>query len=266
MGQILSESSDPTEIMVVSLESAEARRAAFAARAAGTSLAWRFFDACTGPAPGMTIDEAAIRGNKGRPMSKGEIGCYASHFSIWQDIIARGVRQAIILEDDTVVDWAYLEPLAHTDLHAEGIDYLRLYAKRPTWQRVVRRDFLQHSRTIVELIGLAYGTQGYAITLDGARRLAKHCRTVRRPIDDEMDRSWAHGLPNLALYPAPILEAALVSDIGNSRFAPQSDPLYHSAKQMVWRHVERARMRMLKARRLLDRCPPRPLRRGLARA
>lgn len=252
MGNSLPES-DVAEILVVSLESAAARREAFAARAAGTALAWRFFDACTAPAPGMTIDEAAIRRHKGRPMSKGEIGCYASHFSIWQDMIARGVRQAIVLEDDTVVDWAYLEPLARTDLHAERIDYLRLYAKRPTWQRVVRRDFLQHSRAVVELVGLAYGTQGYAITLDGARRLAAHCRTVRRPIDDEMDRSWAHGLPNLALYPAPILEAAVVSDIGSSRFGPKSDPLYHSVKQRAWRQLERARMRMLKARRLLER-------------
>ena len=253
MGEFRPESGEAAEILVVSLESAEARRAAFAARAAETSLAWRFFDACTAPAPGMTIDEAAIRRNKGRAMSKGEIGCYASHFSIWRDMIERGVRQAIVLEDDTVVDWAYLEPLARTDLHAEGIDYLRLYAKRPTWQRVVRRDFLQHSRAIVELVGLAYGTQGYAITLEGARRLAEHCRTVRRPIDDEMDRSWAHGLPNLALYPAPILEAAVVSDIGNSRFVAKSDPLYHSARQRLWRQIERARMRMLKARRLLER-------------
>lgn len=253
MGEFLPESSAAAEVMVVSLESAATRRKAFAARAAGTSLAWRFFDACTGPVSGMTIDEPAIRRNKGRPMSKGEIGCYASHFSIWQDMVARGVRQAIVLEDDTVVDWAYLEPLARTDLHAEGIDYLRLYAKRPTWQRVVRSDFLQHSRAVVELVGLAYGTQGYAITLEGARRLAAHCSTVRRPIDDEMDRSWAHGLPNLALYPAPILEAAIVSDIGNSRFGPKADPLYHSVKQKAWRHIERARMRMLKARRLLER-------------
>lgn len=237
----------------MSLETAQARRHAFAARAGDTKLAWRFFDACTAPAAGMTIDEPAIRRNKGRVMSKGEIGCYASHFSIWQDLIARGVRQAIVLEDDTVVDWTYLEALAATDLGAEGIDYLRLYAKRPTWQRVVRQDFLQHSRAVVEVVGLAYGTQGYAITRDGARRLAAHCKTVRRPIDDEMDRSWAHGLPNLALYPAPILEAAVASDIGNSRFVPKTDPLYHSVRQKVWRQWERARMRMLKARRSLVR-------------
>ena len=35
-----------------------------------------------------------------------------------KELVARGVRQAIVLEDDTVVDWAYLEPLARTDLHA----------------------------------------------------------------------------------------------------------------------------------------------------
>src|SRR3546814_16842386 len=89
--------------------------------------------------------------------------------------------------------------------------------------------------------------------------------TLFRSIDDEMDRSWAHGLPNLALYPAPILEAAVVSDIGNSRFVPKNDPLYHSARQRLWRQIERARMRMLTARRLLDRCPPHPLRRGVTR-
>lgn len=249
----LPELSDPAEIWVVSLGTAEARRTAFAERAGNATLPWRFFDACTGPAEGMEIDEVAVRRNKGRALTRGEIGCYASHYSIWRDMIARGVRQAIVLEDDTVVDWIYLERLARADLHAIGIDYLRLYAKRPTWQRVVRGDFLQHSRTVVELIGLAYGTQGYAITLEGAQRLAEHCRTVRRPIDDELDRSWAHGVRNLALVPAPILEATMASDIGAARFAPKADPAYHSLRQKAWRRLERTRMRLLKARRLLER-------------
>jgi glycosyl transferase family 25 len=253
LAQSLPELDVTAEVLVVSLQSAEVRRAAFAERAAGTSLSWRFFDACTAPAPGMTIDEIAIRRNKGRPMTKGEIGCYASHFSIWQEMVARDIPQAIVLEDDTVVDWAYLERLAQVDLHAIGVDYLRLYAKRPTWQRKVRGDFLQHSRTIVELIGLAYGTQAYAITREGAERLVEHCRVMRRPIDDAMDRSWAHGLRNLALYPAPVLEATVPSDIGASRFMEKSAPEYHSVRQQAWRHLERARMRLLKARRLLER-------------
>ena len=243
----------PGRIFVVSLASATERRAAFAERAQHTSLRWSFFDACTAIAEGMEIDNAAVRRNKGRDLTAGEIGCYASHFSIWREILRTGIRQAIVLEDDTVVDWAYLERLATTDLAGEGIDYLRLYAKRPTYQRVVRSDFLQHSRTVVELIGLAFGTQGYAITQEGARRFAEHCRIVRRPVDDEMDRSWAHGMPNLALYPAPILEAAIASDIGLGRFAPTRDPAYNSLRQRTWRRIERARMRLMKARRILER-------------
>src|SRR3546814_14074570 len=81
-----------------------ARRAAFAARAAETSLAWRFFDACPAPAPGMPIDEAAIRRNKGRAMSKRENGCSASHFSICQDMVGPGVRHSSILAAATLVD------------------------------------------------------------------------------------------------------------------------------------------------------------------
>ena len=253
MVQNLPELGEPAEIWVVSLATAEVRRGAFAARAGHTTLPWRFFDACTGLAEGMELDELAISRNKGRALTRGEIGCYASHYSIWRDLVARGVRQAIVLEDDTVVDWAYLERLARADLHAAGIDYLRLYAKRPTYQRVVRRDFLQHSRTVVELIGLAYGTQGYAITLEGAQRFVAHCRMVQRPIDDEMDRSWAHGVRNLALFPAPILEATVASDIGAARFAPKADPAFHSVRQKAWRRLERTRMRLLKARRLLER-------------
>ncbi|VVT00136.1 Glycosyltransferase family 25 (LPS biosynthesis protein) [Sphingomonas sp. EC-HK361] len=242
-----------TEILVVSLADAADRRAAFADRARGANAAWRFVDAATGLIPALTLDEAAVRRNKGRALTKGEIGCYASHFAIWDDMVARGIAQVIVLEDDTIVDWAYLERLGAIDLAARGFDYLRLYAKRPTSYRVVAKDFLQHSRTVVELIGLAYGTQGYAITLKGARALAGECRVIRRPIDDAMDRSWAHGVRNLALVPAPILEATVPSAIGAARFTGKDDPAFHTVRQRAWRRLERMRMRLLKVRRILGR-------------
>ena len=240
-----------TELFVVSLADAGDRRAAFSDRARDTALSWRFFDACTQRPDSLMIDEAAIRRNKGRALTRGEIGCYASHFSIWEEMVARDIAQAIVLEDDTIIDWAYIERLADTDLAARGFDYLRLYAKRPTFQRVVATDFLQHSRTVVELIGPAYGTQGYAITLAGARAFIDECRVIRRPIDDAMDRSWAHGVRNLALFPAPILEATVPSAIGAARFAGKDDPAFHTLRQRAWRRLERARMRMMKARRFL---------------
>lgn len=245
--------SQPCPVVVISLARATARREGFAARAADADIDWRFFDACTERPTALALDEAAVLRNKGRALTRGEIGCYASHWSIWRDMIDQNISQRIVLEDDVVVDWAYLERLAAVDLSAAGIDYLRLYAKRPTFQRVVRKDFLQHSRSVVELIGLAYGTQGYAITLAGAKRLVAHMSVIERPVDDGMDRSWAHGLPNLALFPAPLFEAVVPSDIGAERFQPKSHPSFGSLRQRGWRRVERMRMRWLKVRRLLGR-------------
>jgi len=245
--------SQPCSVVVISLARATARREGFAAPAADADIDWRFFDACTERPETLALDEAAVLRNKGRALTRGEVGCYASHWSIWRDMVDRGKPQMIVLEDDVVVDWAYLERLAGIDLSAEGIDYLRLYAKRPTFQRVVRKDFLQHSRSVVELIGLAYGTQGYAITLAGAKRLVEHMSVIERPVDDGMDRSWAHGLPNLALFPAPLFEATVPSNIGADRFQPKSHPSFASFKQRNWRQMERMRMRMLKVRRLLGR-------------
>src|SRR3546814_7977780 len=101
----------------------------------------------------------------------------------------QGIAQGIGLEDYTIVDWAFMAQLAATDLAARDIPYLRLYSKFPTFSRIVERDFLQHSRSVVELVGYPFGTQAYAITLPAARAFLRACATVKRPVDDQMDRS-----------------------------------------------------------------------------
>lgn len=240
-------------ILVVSMENAAARRTAFAERARGVSIPWRFFDAKQALADGLTYDADAVGRNKGRQLTDGEIGCYSSHFSIWQEIIAEGWRQCIVLEDDTIVDWAFLARIAATNLAAHDIRYLRLYAKTPIWHRTVRKNFLQHARTVVELVGHAYGTQAYAITIEGARALSAACRTVRRPIDDEMDRSWDHGVPNLMLFPAPVIEEYVESAIGSARFSAGRGAAYGTPRQRLTRWAERQRIRARKLGLVLER-------------
>ena len=36
----------------------------------------------------------------GRPLTYGEIGCFMSHFNIWQDMVVRDLQTVLILEDD----------------------------------------------------------------------------------------------------------------------------------------------------------------------
>src|SRR3546814_18016857 len=101
-----------SDLLVVSMENATRRRAAFSERARSAGIPWRFFDAKRTLAEGLTYDADAVERTKGRQLTEGEVGCYSSHFSIWQEMIARGWPQCIVLEDDTIVDWAFLSRLA----------------------------------------------------------------------------------------------------------------------------------------------------------
>lgn len=239
-----SETAPMAPVAVISMADAGERRAAFAARAGQAAVGWRFVDACTGLADGLRYDARAVECNKGRQLSPGEIGCYSSHFSLWRDMAGRGTRQLIVLEDDTIVDWAFLARLAATDLAAHDIPYLRLYWKLPTVSRTVRRHFLHHARSLVELAGYPFGTQAYAITLDGARAFLRACETITRPIDDQMDRSWDHGVRNLALFPAPVIEACGESAIGGTRHDGARSAAFYAPRARAARWIDRQRMRM----------------------
>jgi glycosyl transferase family 25 len=97
---------------------------------------------------------------------------------------------------------------------------------------VLQRRYLNRNFSLLRLLGHAYGTQGYVITRVGAERLMAACRDIRRPIDDQMDRFWEHGVPNLAIFPFPIMEEAVPSAIGMARFEAESP--YRTMKRRIY--------------------------------
>lgn len=145
-------------------------------------------------------------------MSAGELGAYASHYALWSWFVRSDYRQLLVLEDDVLVDWDYLAALTAHDLRVVGIDFLRLYALSPgLWRPKGRLE----GRQVLQYLTYVYGAQAYVLTQAGARRLIEHARVVRRPVDDELDRSWAHGVPNLCVYPFPVIERYAPSIIGD---------------------------------------------------
>jgi glycosyl transferase, family 25 len=229
-----------TLVLVISLPDAAGRRADFTERARGTTLPWRFFDAHRELGPGLTYtpEEAVVA--KGRPLTPGELGCYSSHYHVWQSLLEGGAAQMIVLEDDTVVDWTFLEKLAAVDFRARGVAYLRLFAKRPCAFRL-HGEAIEPQRYLVEYAAYAHGTQGYVVTRAGAERFAHHCRRVRRPVDVELDRAWDHGVPCLAVFPSPLTEVSSASTIGSARWERQEIPASLRGARLRMRLVERAR-------------------------
>jgi glycosyl transferase family 25 len=230
-----------TKIIVISMADAADRRSRFQGRADGGPVVWNFYPARSTLHPALHYSEQSAIVAKGRPMRPGELGCYSSHYAAWEDLQTDDAGQYVVLEDDVIVDWNFVGKLAQVDLAAMGIDYLRLYYKVPTRAAVVKNNFIERARSIVELSGSAFGTQGYVITKAGARILLDHCREVTRPIDDEMDRSWAHGMPNLAVFPFPIIEESAQSSIGGNRFETFHVPEHLKLKRLFTHRVERWR-------------------------
>jgi glycosyl transferase family 25 len=230
-----------TKIIVISLPAAQERRERFRERAHNAPVAWSFYPGRTGLHPGLHYDEQAAIIAKGRPLRPGELGCFSSHYTAWEELLSDHADQYVILEDDVIVDWAFMSKLAEVDLAEAGISYLRLYYKFPGATALVRENFIERARSLVELGGPAYGTQGYAITRAGAKVFLKHCRVVTRPIDDEMDRAWVHGQRNLAVFPFPIMEESSRSTIGNARFEDFDVPQHLKLKRLVHYRVERLR-------------------------
>ncbi|HEY7613924.1 MAG TPA: glycosyltransferase family 25 protein [Gemmatimonadales bacterium] len=229
-----------TLVQVISLPDAVARRAGFAERARDTTLPWKFFDAHRELGPGLSYrpDDAVVA--KGRPLMPGELGCYSSHYHAWQALLESSAAQTIVLEDDTIVDWTFLEKLAAVDFAARGVSYLRLFAKRPCAFRL-HGEAIEPQRYLIEYAGYAHGTQGYVVTRTSAERFARHCRRVRRPVDIELDRAWDHGVPCLAVFPFPLTEISTASTIGSARWRQQRIPPALRRARFGMRVAERGR-------------------------
>lgn len=205
-------------VYVISMVDSVERRRRFSRHAEDCGMDWQFFDAHTALGEGLAYEEQRALINHGRLLTAGELGCYSSHYGVWKHLMDSGDDRCIVLEDDVIVDWAGLKLLVNSDLSSHDVEYLRLYHKKPGRMKTYVADFPRRSLHIVELFDKAYGTQGYLITRSAARKFLELFDDVVRPIDDQMDRYFAHGVPNLSMYPFLLIEESVASEIGVSRF------------------------------------------------
>ncbi len=208
------------------------------------------FDALTAlPAP-LSYDPEETRRIRGRYLTQGELGCFASHYVLWEELCAADDADAyIVLEDDVVINTTFFENfLKSTDGIEQSLDYLRFYSKVPT-KPLGRRPYMD--RFIVEYGEVTYGTQAYFINKAGAGAYLDSIKNVRRPVDDEMDRAWVHNVPIYCVYPHPVMEVTTQSTIQNARH--QLNPP-NGIRRLGWfyeRGLERLRKEAYRTRRRL---------------
>jgi|SRR5581483_318673 len=149
-----------------------------------------FFDPDGLPAPALT---------------KGEIGCYASHLAVWQSIAeGRHPGPTLICEDDIRLPENFVEIVSAALSRApEGWDVIRLSSAtwRTVWPVCKVADGYQlvcYSKTPVRL-------GAYLLSPQGAHKLLRPALR-NRPVDHDLARPWELDLDQYGVYPPPVYQ------------------------------------------------------------
>ncbi len=97
-------------------------------------------------------DEQKSQLYRGKSLTKGQLGCYASHYLLWEKCIKLN-EPIIVLEDDALLyPDAFLDIVAHIDKLAGKFECIRLFDnKRPAFSHY--KIFLNyHTQPYINLV------------------------------------------------------------------------------------------------------------------
>jgi glycosyl transferase, family 25 len=144
-------------------------------------------------------------------MKRGEIGCFDSHFRLWQHVCETNLESAVILEDDVdLSDNADLfqrlvDGLAEAKkLEPELELFYFIHSSKPSEKPQLSPN-VQYPREVT--------TMGYYLTRSGAEKLLKKAKPFYRPVDCFMEEMCdTNSIVGLSLFPAICYVRPLSSD------------------------------------------------------
>lgn len=207
------------EIFIINLASSTARKANITRQLADLGLAFTLFPAIDGRKEEHRLfgryDNELNQHYRGQALSKGQLGCYASHYLLWQKCVALS-RPIVVLEDDALIHpEPFLEFLNEIDTLHQQFDCIRLFDNK-------RKAFASVRVSGVNTVAIHkfnkghLSTTGYFLTPNGAKKLLQHSEHWYMPVDLYMDRYWVNGVECHGTVPACMTnDPKFDSDIGD---------------------------------------------------
>ena len=155
-------------------------------------------------------------------MTKGEVGCYASHLSIMHCILSENITEPVcVLEDDLRFEGNFVGlQEAMTALPADW-DILRI--SNPTKADCSLKGTIDGFGKLVKYWRVPNTTGAYVINQRGARKFLQYQTLRQRPIDEDMRRVWEHGMVTYGILPSPTtpnIFDSTIDRIGGERALP----------------------------------------------
>ncbi|XP_041370447.1 procollagen galactosyltransferase 1-A-like isoform X2 [Gigantopelta aegis] len=181
----------------------------------------------------------------GRALTMGEIGCFLSHYFLWQEMISKNLKRVLFFEDDVRFEPQFrhkLQKMLHeADTYIPQWELIYLGRKR---LRPSEEAMIQGTNTLC-WPHYSYWTLSYLLTLDGARKLIAQNPLVKMlPVDEYLpimfnkhpEKSWKQyfsprnlvgiSAEPLLVYPTHYTgEPNYVSDTEDSSVIPLEDQL-----------------------------------------
>lgn len=166
-----------SEIYMINLKRRTERRVKMEATMKELGLDYTYFEAVDGKTltdeillqKGITLLPEYADPYHKRPMTMGEIGCFLSHFTIWQKMVELGQQEVLVLEDDIRFEPYFRERTEQLMREARDIGgWDLIYFGRKRLQE--NEAFLKESENFVK-VSYTYWTLGYVISLEGAKKL-----------------------------------------------------------------------------------------------
>jgi len=128
------------------------------------------------------------------------LGCFASHYLVWEMCAARG-EPVVVLEDDARIDMERFNQFLQQIQEARGsYECVRLFKNKSKRQRAYVVETLRDVR-ICKFTKGHMSTTGYFLTPSGARKLLLHAEEWLLPVDMYMDQFWRNGVECFGLIP-----------------------------------------------------------------
>ncbi len=203
-------------VFVINMERDTARRQHMVEVLGRIGMAAEFVTAVDGRAMPASdraaYDHARALRIYGVGMKDSEIGCFLSHYRIYERMLREGIETALVLEDDVTIQPNL--PTVVADLLAcpyTGWLVVRLDTKLGPVAHPVTPKFtgtpvaeLPNGGTFYRLRTKVLGVGAYLIRREGAARMVAYGKRIFMPIDQAMDRYWENGIIPHAVRPFPV--------------------------------------------------------------
>ncbi len=245
------------KLFVINLASSQARREKVSKRLNALGVPFELFEAIDGrksPHPLFErYDDTLRKRYRRKKLAGGELGCFASHFLLWQKCIELN-EAIIVMEDDVYVTGQFPKAMQVAEQEIERLGYLRL-AGTSLHRRPYKRIGELGGFELVDHVRGPSGTLCYVLHPRAAKALVEYAEKWAIAVDDYMDRYWKHGVDCYSLMPFPVMVADNSSDI--VRNAKEKTSLWAKLKQELYGRLERLkrlvyRVKVMRTRQMLS--------------